>query len=120
MLSHYFGKGVFSVPREITKEERRITVTDCANATLRYVEAGFNGGEIRGAKGYLLDKFLTDFANAKEDEYGGTIQNHIRFHCEVLESVLEVVGGKIKFSYCILKFFYIFTSQSSSALFLFF
>ena len=71
-------------------------------------------------KGYLLDKFLTDFANAKEDEYGGTIQNHIRFHCEVLESVLEVVGGKIKFSYCILKFFYIFTSQSSSALFLFF
>ena len=53
MLPHYFGKGVFSVPREITKEEIRNTATDFANAALRSVEAGFDGVEIRGAKGYL-------------------------------------------------------------------
>ncbi|MBL6864151.1 MAG: hypothetical protein ISQ90_05125 [Rhodospirillales bacterium] len=55
MLPYYFGKGVFSVPREITKEEIRNTATDFSNTALRSIESGFDGVEIRGAKGYLLD-----------------------------------------------------------------
>ncbi len=95
MLPHYFGEGTFPVPREITKEEIKNTAADFAKAALRSVEAGFDGIEIHGANGYLLDQFLTEFANIREDEYGGTIQNRIRFHCEVLESVLEAVSGKV-------------------------
>jgi 2,4-dienoyl-CoA reductase-like NADH-dependent reductase (Old Yellow Enzyme family) len=55
MLPYYFGKGVFSVPREITKEEIRNTATDFSNTALRSIESGFDEVEIRGAKGYLLD-----------------------------------------------------------------
>ena len=63
-----------------------------AAAARRAVDAGFDGVEIHGANGYLLDQFLTTFANVRTDEYGGSTENRIRFHCEVLAAVLDAVG----------------------------
>jgi 2,4-dienoyl-CoA reductase-like NADH-dependent reductase (Old Yellow Enzyme family) len=95
MLPHYFGDGMFAVPREITKDEIKETIKGFADAAVRSVEAGFDGIEIHGANGYLLDQFLTTFSNIRNDEYGGSMENRLRFHCEVLSAVLEAVGGNV-------------------------
>jgi len=95
MLPHYYGEGKFPVPKEITKKQIAETVISFANAAKNALEAGFDGIEIHGANGYLLDQFLTVFSNKRNDEYGGNLENRIRFHCEVLQSVLDAVKGKI-------------------------
>ena len=95
MLPHYFGEGKFPVPMEITKEQIAKTVSSFASAAKNALEAGFDGIEIHGANGYLLDQFLTVFSNHRNDEYGGDIKNRIRFHCEVLQGVLDAIKGKI-------------------------
>lgn len=95
MLPHYYGEGKFPVPKEITKEQIAETVIAFAKAAKNAMEAGFDGIEIHGANGYLLDQFLTVFSNQRNDEYGGNLENRIRFHCEVLQSVLDAIKGKI-------------------------
>ena len=95
MLPHYYGEGKFPVPMEITKHQILETVKNFSLAAENAMEAGFDGVEIHGANGYLLDQFLTVFSNQRNDEYGGNIENRIRFHCEVLESILDTVKGKI-------------------------
>ena len=52
--------------------------------------AGFDGVQIHAANGYLIDEFLQGVTNHRTDEYGGSIQNRLRFMKEVIESVLEV------------------------------
>ena len=54
--------------------------------------AGFDGVEIHGANGYLVDQFLQDVSNERTDEYGGSIENRIRLADEVVDSVVEAVG----------------------------
>ena len=95
MMPHYFGNGKFPVPHEMTRGEIKESVKGFADAAIRSVEAGFDGVEIHGANGYLLDQFLTTFANIRTDEYGGTTENRVRFHCEVLAAVLDAVGKKV-------------------------
>ncbi len=55
--------------------------------------AGFDGVEIHGANGYLLDQFLNDGTNKREDQYGGSIENRARLHLEVTDSVISVWGA---------------------------
>jgi 2,4-dienoyl-CoA reductase-like NADH-dependent reductase (Old Yellow Enzyme family) len=55
-------------------------------------EAGFDGVEIHGANGYLLDQFITDYFNQRQDEYGGTTINRIHYVLEVVKEVRIVVG----------------------------
>jgi len=55
--------------------------------------AGFDGVEIHGANGYLIDQFLRDGTNARTDSYGGSAENRARFLKEVVESVIEVFGA---------------------------
>ena len=95
MLPHYYGEGKFPIPMEITKHQILETIKNFSLAAKNAMEAGFDGVEIHGANGYLLDQFLTLFSNQRDDEYGGNIENRIRFHCEVLESILDTVKGKI-------------------------
>ena len=95
MMPHYFGDGIFAVPQEMTKSDIKEAIKGFSNAAIRSVEAGFDGIEIHGANGYLLDQFLTTFSNIRTDKYGGSIKNRIRFHCEVLAAVLDSVGGKV-------------------------
>jgi N-ethylmaleimide reductase len=67
-------------------------VEDYRKAAKRAKEAGFDGVELHGANGYLVDQFLQDGTNKRTDEYGGTIENRVRFMTEVVEAMISVWG----------------------------
>jgi NADPH2 dehydrogenase len=58
------------------------------------MEAGFDGVEIHGANGYLLDQFLQSVSNKRTDEYGGSIESRLRFPLEVIDSVVKAIGAE--------------------------
>ncbi|MCU7710253.1 NADH:flavin oxidoreductase [Priestia sp. JV24] len=87
----YGGNGKFSVPKEATKEDIKVVIKGFAEAAKNAKKAGFDGVEIHGANGYILDQFLTDYANKRTDEYGGTTENRVRLLVEVSEAVREAV-----------------------------
>ncbi len=82
------------VPRELTVAEIKEYVPLYAKAARNAIEAGFDGVEIHGANGYLLDQFLQSVSNERTDEYGGSIQNRIRFPLEVVDAVVKAVGAE--------------------------
>ncbi|VDB93773.1 unnamed protein product [Peniophora sp. CBMAI 1063] len=90
-----------ATPRPLTKEEIKEYVQFYAQAAKNAVRAGFDGVEIHSANGYLLDQFLQTNSNTRTDEYGGSIENRIRFVCEVLDAVAAAIGPErtaIRFS----------------------
>lgn len=91
-MEFYGGKGPFPTPKEATKEEITEVIEGFVNAAKRAKVAGFNGVEIHGANGYILDQFLTDYTNKRTDEYGGTTENRVRLLVEVSRAVREAVG----------------------------
>lgn len=76
-----------TTPRALALEEIPGIVEDYRQATLNAKEAGFDGVEIHAANGYLIDQFLKDGANQRQDAYGGSIDNRLRFLKEVVEAV---------------------------------
>lgn len=80
-------------PRPMTVEEIQETVKEFGAAAKRAVEAGFDGVEIHGANGYLLDQFLHDNVNKRTDDYGGSIEKRIRFPLEVVSEVCKAIGA---------------------------
>ncbi|CAI7612360.1 unnamed protein product [Penicillium manginii] len=80
-------------PRPITVDEIRELVEEYAAAAKRAIEAGFDGVEVHGANGYLLDQFLHDNVNKRTDDYGGSIENRSRIVLEVLKSVAGAIGA---------------------------
>ncbi|MEC1600919.1 NADH:flavin oxidoreductase [Bacillus halotolerans] len=91
-LDFYLGKGPFKTPREATKEDIKDVITAFVQAAKRAKSVGFDGVEIHGANGYLLDEFLTDYTNQRNDEYGGSTENRVRLLVEVSKAVREAVG----------------------------
>lgn len=81
------------VPRMLTTEEVRQTVADFRFAARRAIEAGADGVEIHGANGYLVHQFLAPSANARTDEYGGSIENRARFAIEVATAIAGEIGA---------------------------
>lgn len=81
------------VPRAMTTAEIRQTVRDFAAAARNAIAAGFDGVECHAANGFLLDQFLQDASNRRGDEYGGSVENRSRFVHEILQAVVEAVGG---------------------------
>lgn len=79
-------------PREMTVEEIAETVAYFADAAVRAQKAGFDGVELHGAHGYLIDQFLLPTANKRTDEYGGDVRRRARFLLEVIAAVKEAVG----------------------------
>ncbi|MCI4140053.1 NADH:flavin oxidoreductase, partial [Bacillus vallismortis] len=71
-MEFYVGKGPFSIPREVKKEDITEVIKGFVNAAKKAKTSGFDGVEIHGANGYLLDQFLTDYNNHRTDEYGGS------------------------------------------------
>jgi N-ethylmaleimide reductase len=82
-----------STPRPLTIDEIAEVVDDYRQAAANAIEAGFDGVEIHGANGYLIEQFLHDSANDRTDRYGGSIENRVRFLFEVVDAVIEEVGA---------------------------
>ena len=80
-------------PRALTVAEIKEYVQFYATAASNAVhKAGFDGVEIHGAHGYLVDQFIQDNSNNRTDEYGGSIENRTRFVLEVIDAVSKAVG----------------------------
>src|ERR1700733_14518416 len=79
--------------RELSTSEVKQVVRDFAAGAKNSLDAGFDGVEIHGANGYLVQQFLRDSSNQRTDEYGGSIQNRARFLFEVVEAVAKVAGA---------------------------
>lgn len=80
-------------PRPLGVDEIRGLTAEWAAAARRAVdEAGFDGVEVHGANGYLLDQFLHDNVNRRTDAYGGSVENRSRFVTEVVAAVCDAVG----------------------------
>ena len=92
-LGHgYDGKEPYPEPRAATLDDLKRIVGDYAAAARNAIAAGFDGVQIHGANGYLIDQFLRDGTNRREDDYGGSIDNRLRFMSEVVEAVVAEVG----------------------------
>lgn len=81
-----------SMPRELTIPEIKALVETYAQATRNALSAGFDGVEIHSANGYLVNQFISTHANQRTDEYGGSLDNRLRFLREVVEAVSAVAG----------------------------
>lgn len=81
-----------SKPRPLSTDEIAEYVKDYAQAAKNAIEAGFDGVEIHGANGYLVDQFIQDTSNRRLDRYGGSIENRSRFAFEVSQAVSNAIG----------------------------
>ena len=86
------GRQTLEAPRALTLAEIPDVVEQYRRGALYAKEAGFDGVELHGANGYLLDQFLRDGANHRTDDYGGSLQNRARFPLEVTDAVIGVWG----------------------------
>ncbi|KAK2371851.1 putative 12-oxophytodienoate reductase [Trifolium repens] len=80
-------------PRRLKTDEIPNIVNDFKLAARNAIEAGFDGIEIHGAHGYLLEQFMKDKVNDRTDEYGGSLENRCRFALEVVEAVVNEIGA---------------------------
>jgi 2,4-dienoyl-CoA reductase-like NADH-dependent reductase (Old Yellow Enzyme family) len=95
MLEGYSVKtGSFPMPKAMTLEEIEEAVRGFVHSALAAKEVGFDGVEIHGANGYLLDQFLTEYTNMRKDSYGGSRANRVRLTAEIISQVREVVGNE--------------------------
>jgi 2,4-dienoyl-CoA reductase-like NADH-dependent reductase (Old Yellow Enzyme family) len=87
------GLDGLAVPEELTPEDIKSLVADHAQAAKNAMEAGFDGVELHGANGYLVDQFIQDTSNQRTDEFGGTIENRSRFPLQVLDALVTAIGS---------------------------
>jgi len=87
------GLKPYELPRALELDEIPGVVADFSQAARNAKLAGFDGVEIHGANGYLIDQFLRDGTNKRTDAYGGSVENRARFLKEVVEAVIEVFGA---------------------------
>ncbi len=79
-------------PRELTIDEIGEVVDSFARAAARVKEAGYDGVEVLSGTGYLISEFLSPFTNKREDDYGGSFENRMRFGLEVMQGIRQEVG----------------------------
>ncbi|MGO1070733.1 oxidoreductase [Lysobacter sp. CA199] len=91
-MAFYRGSGEYRLPTPMSEAEIAAAVDGFAQAATRAREAGFDGVELHGANGYLLDQFLSEGVNLREDRYGGDLQRRLRLTVETVEAVREAVG----------------------------
>lgn len=91
-LGFYGGSGAYAPAREMKTADIEAVIASFANAATNAQDAGFDGIEIHGANGYILDQFLTDYTNQRTDDYGGSTQNRVRLLVQVAEACRKAVG----------------------------
>ncbi|HEX6042779.1 alkene reductase [Longimicrobium sp.] len=94
MLYTAAGPVPFVTPRALGTDEIAGIVEQYADGARRAYRAGFDGVELHGANGYLIDQFLRDGSNHRTDRYGGSPENRARFLAEVTGAVVDVWGGQ--------------------------
>ncbi len=87
------GRKDYEQARELSVEDIARVVEDYRHAAENAKKAGFDGVQLHGANGYLVDQFLRDSTNLRTDEYGGPPENRVRFLREVLEALISVWGA---------------------------
>lgn len=83
----------YQVPKAVTQEDIEQLVADFAQAANNAIEAGFDGVEIHGANGYLIDQFLHFDSNHRSDQYGETAENMCRFPLAVVDAIIACIGS---------------------------
>ena len=86
-------KRPYVLPRPLEISEIHAITEQYKQAAIRAKDAGFDGVELHGANGYLIDQFLQTKTNKREDEYGGSVENRTRFLLEVVDALIEVWGA---------------------------
>jgi len=87
------GMKDYEIPRALEAQEIKELVNEYVQGAKNAMKAGFDGVELHGANGYLLDQFLRDGTNTRDDEYGGSIENRSRFLFEVIKAVSFAIGA---------------------------
>lgn len=87
------------LPRELTAADIKEMIDKFAQAARRAKEAGYDIIVIHGAHGYLINAFASPFSNKRTDEYGGSLENRMRFALEVYQAVREAVGDDVPVGY---------------------
>ena len=95
IASNYTGE----TPRELSTEEVEAIVEAFAEGARRAKDAGFDGVEIHGAHGYLINQFLSSYSNQRTDGYGGSVKNRYRFAHKIIQAVSKVIP-----EHCLLTF----------------
>ncbi len=81
-----------AMPQAMTEADIRTAIEEFAQGAKNAVEAGFDGVELHGANGYLLEQFIRPNSNLRTDRYGGAIENRARFVLEVADAVIKAIG----------------------------
>ncbi|MBA9036175.1 alkene reductase [Rhizobium leguminosarum] len=89
----YDGKKPYERARPLSIDEIDEVVEDFRRAALNAIDAGFDGIQLHASNGYLIDQFLRDSANFRDDRYGGTIENRVRFLKETARTVADAIGA---------------------------
>ncbi|MBC8154236.1 MAG: alkene reductase [Bacteroidetes bacterium] len=87
------GMQPHTAPREMTTADIKTAIQEFVKAARNAVEAGFDGVELHGANGYLIEQFLSARSNQRTDEYGGSIENRSRFLLEVAGQTIAAIGA---------------------------
>ena len=87
------GKQDYAEARALRLDELPRVVADYVHAAEQAMKAGFDGVQLHGANGYLIDQFLRDNANFRDDAYGGPVENRIRLLTEVTQALADTVGA---------------------------
>ncbi len=90
----YDGKKPFEQPRAATLDDIARVLDDYARAARNAIAAGFDGVQIHAANGYLIDEFLRETSNRRDDDYGGPIANRVRLLREVAQRVADTIGAE--------------------------
>ncbi|MFZ4452752.1 oxidoreductase [Salibacterium aidingense] len=91
-VSVYGGEGAFPIAEELSREGIDQVKQGFVQSALLAQEAGFDGIELHAANGYLLDQFLSESINVREDEYGGSLENRLRMLLETIHEVRKAIG----------------------------
>ncbi|MEQ8708573.1 MAG: NADPH-dependent 2,4-dienoyl-CoA reductase [Rhodospirillales bacterium] len=81
-----------AAPKELTSAEIRQTIADYARSALLARDAGYDGIEVMGSEGYLISQFLASHTNQRQDDWGGSLDNRMRFAVEVVQAVRKATG----------------------------
>ncbi|WP_211183641.1 NADH:flavin oxidoreductase [Pseudoalteromonas arctica] len=92
-MPFYYGQGEFSVPKALSITQIDTVINGFVQSAINAKEAGFDGVEVHGANGYLLDQFLTDYTNTRTDQYGGSLENRTRLIKEIIAAIRLATGN---------------------------